>query len=62
MTTDGWDPNLGPMVAIPEPFWRRSWRTRFRWMPGCYSCRLDLATLDEWERHWLSKHYESAEG
>lgn len=30
------DPQLGYMPAVPEPFWYRSWRTWFTDTPSCY--------------------------
>lgn len=56
MTVHGWDPELGPMVAIPEPFWVRGLRTWLRWRPACYSCRTTFGTREQWERHWLNEH------
>jgi hypothetical protein len=55
-TLSAYDPELGPMVAIPEPFWVRTWRTLLRWRPACYSCRETFRTREQWERHWLNEH------
>lgn len=59
--TEGWDPELGPIVAIPEPFWVRSWRTLWRWKPVCLECYGDKVwwgTREHWERHWLNAHWD----
>jgi hypothetical protein len=53
---EGWDPELGPMIAIPEPFWVRTPRTLFRWRPACYGCRKTFPTRERWEQHWLTEH------
>lgn len=56
MSIEGFDPELGPMVAIPEPFWERSLLTLFRWRPACYPCHQRFHTREQWERHWLTIH------
>lgn len=55
--THGYDPELGPMVAIPVPFWTRPWRRLFRWSPSCFECRITFRSEVEWEVHYLSEHY-----
>ncbi len=54
------DPELGYVPAIPEPFWERSWRTWFRWKPYCGECRLLLKTRAEWDTHYVLNHIEEA--
>lgn len=54
---EGWDNELGPIVAIPEPFWNTSWRTWFRSRPACYPCRVTFKTRERYEQHYLSTHY-----
>lgn len=58
----GWDPELGAMVAIPEPFWVRTLRTLFRNRPACYECRIVFKTQALWEQHWLREHFEECPG
>lgn len=55
------DPELGYVPLIPEPFWIRTWRTLFRWRPGCYVCRVTFKDRSEWERHYVFNHLESGE-
>lgn len=45
-----------PMVAFPEPFWIRSWRTMFRWRPACYPCKQTFRTRAEHDEHYLRTH------
>lgn len=54
---EGWDNELGPIVAIPAPFWHRSWRTGWQWRPECieHGCRFSRRHL--YEQHYLSEHY-----
>jgi len=58
---EGWDPDLGEIVAVPEPFWRRSWRTLFRYKPACYECEVMFSSRALWEVHWLAEHYRPCE-
>lgn len=51
-----YDPELGYVPAIPEPFWERSWRTWMRWRPYCTECRLLLKNRLEWDTHYVLNH------
>lgn len=42
--------------AIPEPFWIKSWRTLFRWKPGCYQCRMVFKDRADFETHYMFTH------
>ena len=57
MRAEGYDPEVGPLVAIPEPFWVRTLRTFFRYRPACYEHQTVFRTRAEWETHYLRAHY-----
>jgi hypothetical protein len=57
MNVEGWDPELGEVVAIPEPYWVRTLRTLFRSRPACLSCKIVFPSRSFWETHWLREHY-----
>ena len=57
MSVEGFDPELRPVVSIPEPAWVRNWRTFFRSRPACYPCRIAFRTRSLSETHWLRLHY-----
>lgn len=57
------DPELGYVPAIPEPFWYSGWRTWFRYRPACYRCGNPLlfANRPEWETHYALHHLQDDE-
>ena len=55
--TEGFDPDLGPIVSIPEPFWVRKWATLFRSRAACFECKIAFETRALYETHWLRVHY-----
>lgn len=52
------DPQLGYVPAIPEPFWVRHWLFWDR--PSCYPCRLKFRNLAAYNMHYLDVHLEEA--
>ena len=50
------DPQLGYVPAIPEPFWVRHWLFWSR--PSCYPCRLKFPTKVAYDMHYLNVHLE----
>lgn len=52
------DPHLGYVPAIPEPFWYRGWRSWFQFAPACYACGNPLLLKDrrDWEAHYALNH------
>jgi len=58
MSAYQFDPQLGYVPAIPEPFWVRHWLFWDR--PGCYQCRIKFRTRAEYDTHWLNTHLEPA--
>lgn len=67
--TGTWEP------AIPEPFWYRSWRTLWRWRPGCADCTglrtgkpwtakdaVLFKSRAEWQAHYRRAHLPVVNG
>jgi len=56
------DPDLGYMPAIPEPFWYRGWRTFFRFKPACYRCGNPMLFKDRmaYSIHYALNHIEES--
>jgi hypothetical protein len=58
------DPQLGWVPAIPEPFWYKSWRTWFCYVPACYQCPdalgnpLLFKNRAAWDAHYVLTHLE----
>lgn len=51
-----YDPELGYMPAVPEPFWYCGWRTLFRWRPSCAECRTRFKTKSYYRLHYVLNH------
>lgn len=62
-----YDPQLGWVPAIPEPFWYLGWRSWFTWKPQCIECsqRLDRTVLFKdrkaWDAHYVLNHIQPLE-
>lgn len=60
MNASRFDPELGYVPLIPEPFWeKRHWWSRMR--PVCIWCQARLKNRDEWKSHYVLKHLEEEE-
>lgn len=55
---DEFDPVLGYMPAIPEPFWVSSWRTLFRFRPECVECGQMFKSRDSYRTHYVLSHIQ----
>ena len=55
------DPLLGYMPAIPEPFWERSWRTWLRERPVCGNCHQLFRSRRSYEIHYVLNHIQEAQ-
>jgi hypothetical protein len=54
-----YDPQLGYVPAIPEPFWVVRW---FRWKPQCYKCKTVFKNREQWNTHYVLNHLNEDEG
>ena len=63
MRVSVYDPKLGYVPAIPEPFWCSSWRTWFRMRPACYRCGnpMIFRSRSEYDTHYVLNHLEEEE-
>jgi hypothetical protein len=61
MSGSRFDPVLGYVPLIPEPFWVSSWRTFFRYRPHCHRCRITFKERGEWDRHYVLTHLHDDE-
>ncbi len=55
-----YDPQLGYVPAIPEPFW--VYKIFRGWRPRCHLCKITFKNRCEWERHYVLNHIEPLEG
>ena len=51
-----YDPQLGYVPAVPEPYWVRHWLFWSR--PSCYACRIKFRSRQEWENHYVLRHLQ----
>jgi len=58
-----YDPVLGWMPGIPEPFWYRGWRSFFRLRPACYHCGNPrvFRNRHEYEIHYALTHIKAVD-
>lgn len=49
------DPELGYMPAIPEPFWEKRWYW-LRYRPKCCECGASFKTRSEYTLHYALQH------
>jgi len=59
------DPQLGYIPLIPEPFWlwrpTKYWIFNWKWLPYCHRCEITFKTRQEWDTHYVLKHLQEDE-
>ena len=58
-----YDPTLGPIIgaqpSIPMPMKARGWFGRWRY--GCWPCKQEFRSEEDYGKHWIREHFDGGQ-